>query len=264
MGKYRFWAALAGFPLWLECAHPYTMLLFRPYRIFPTQAQQQAFTALSGSAAPLALTRDELDALASSVPEEHPLYYLESLELYRKICDLLLPQGVLLFHCSAVALDGRAYLFTAPSGTGKSTHARLWKERFGDRLTMLNDDKPLLRFFPDGRVLACGTPFAGKEQLHTDAQAEVGGILVLRQAPRNTIRPLTAQEAFPIFYQQALRGLQQPQLVRASLDLLHRLSQIPTYVLGCTISQEAVTLAHQTLTGGSCYEAEARIHFSRH
>lgn len=250
MKKYRFWAMLAGFPLWLECAHPYTMLLFRPYQFSPTQAQKEEFTTLSGGFAPLTLTHEELEALSLSVQEGHPLHYLESLELYRKICDLLLPRDVLLFHCSAVALDGQAYLFTAPSGTGKSTHARLWQERFGNRLTILNDDKPLLRFLPDGRVLAYGTPYAGKEHLHTNAQAEVKGIVVLHQDTCNTIRPLAPREAFPIFYQQALRGLRQPDLLRASLDLIYRLARLPTYALGCTISQEAVTLAHQTLTGG--------------
>ena len=266
MRKYRFWAMLAGFPLWLESTYPYAMHQFHLYRIFPTDAQRAEFAALAGREAPISLTQAELDALSSSssAEEDTPPGYPESLELYRKICDLLLPRNVLLFHCSAVALDGSAYLFTAPSGTGKSTHARLWRERFHTRLTFLNDDKPLLRFLPDGQVLACGTPYAGKEGLHTNNQAPVKGILVLRQSPCNTIQPLTPREAFPIFYQQAFRALQRPELLHTSLDLIHRLAQLPAYTLNCNISQEAVTLAHQTLTGGSCYETETRIYFPRH
>lgn len=70
---------------------------------------------------------------------------LESLAVYRKISEIMVEHDTFLFHCSAVAVDGRAYLFTAPSGTGKSTHTRLWREVFGERAVMVNDDKPLLQ-----------------------------------------------------------------------------------------------------------------------
>ena len=66
--------------------------------------------------------------------------YLESLAVYRKLCEKMLDYDCFLFHCSAIALDGKAYLFAAPSGTGKSTHTRLWREVFGNRAVMINDD----------------------------------------------------------------------------------------------------------------------------
>lgn len=252
MGTGRdFWVRLAGYPLWLASPHAYTVGLFRDYRIDPSPTDEARFGALCRAAgwAQEPLRPGPEDAAPVPAGVSCPPAVLESLALYRKICDLLLRQDVLLFHSSAVALEGKAYLFAAPSGTGKSTQARLWKARFGERLTILNDDKPLLRFEPAGQVLACGTPYAGKEDLHTNRMVPVAGILVLHQSPVNTIRPLTAAGALPVYYRQCYRGLRDPALIHRTLDLMGRLTRLPAYELGCTISLEAVDLAWNTLRG---------------
>ena len=73
----------------------------------------------------------------------------------------------LLLHASAVVVDGRAYLFSAPCGTGKSTHVGLWRQRFGDEVTVINDDKPAIVFQGDTPYL-CGTPWSGKTALNNN------------------------------------------------------------------------------------------------
>ena len=201
---------------------------------------------MAAPGAPLGLTGAELAGLTEG-EEGFPPGYLESLELYRRICDLLLERDVLLIHGSAVALDGRACLFTAPSGTGKSTHARLWRERFGRRLTMINDDKPLLKVTAEG-VTVHGTPFAGKEGLQENSSAPVAGIILLHQAEANCIRRLSSQEAYPMLLNQTYRPKDGAGLMK-TLELVQRLSELPVYSMGCTISREAVALAVQTLTG---------------
>ena len=70
--------------------------------------------------------------------------YLEELAVYRKISEKMPYYDTILFHGSVVAVDGAAYLCTAASGTGKSTHTRLWREYLGDNAVMVNDDKPLI------------------------------------------------------------------------------------------------------------------------
>lgn len=111
----------------------------------------------------IAVTEEEIDR-ENVFKETYSRGYLESLAVYRKISEAVLDHDAFLFHCSAVAVDGEAYLFSAPSGTGKSTHTRLWRERFGERAVMINDDKPLIRM-EEGTFYVYGTPWNGKHHL---------------------------------------------------------------------------------------------------
>lgn len=103
---------------------------------------------------------------------------IESLAIYRKLCEKILDRNCVLFHCSAVAVDGKAYLFTAASGTGKSTHTRMWRQHFGGRAVMVNDDKPILRIKDDG-IYVCGTPWCGSMVADKRGSAGAGEICIL-------------------------------------------------------------------------------------
>ena len=92
--------------------------------------------------------RDDINCGREIIP--YPNDYLETLAIYRKLVEGMLSYDALLFHGSAVAVDGIGYLFTATSGTGKSTHSRFWRETFGERAVMVNDDKPLLKLTVNG------------------------------------------------------------------------------------------------------------------
>ena len=88
----------------------------------------------------------------------------ESDSLITSICDRMPFYDMFLMHAAVVAVDGVAYIFTAPSGTGKTTHTMLWKKHFGDRAVIVNGDKPLIRL-QGGKVYVCSTPWKGKEEL---------------------------------------------------------------------------------------------------
>lgn len=224
---------LAGHAIGLDCRYDYLPRQCRDYRTDrPPQWTVRA---------------TEADLLREN-PEGKPYAagYLESLALYRQICERLIEWDVVLFHGSALALDGKAYLFTAPSGTGKSTHAALWRQVFGARVTMINDDKPLLHIAPS-EVTVYGTPWAGKAHLQTNTSAPLAGIVLLHQAPDNTIRPLTAREAYPRLLSQTHR-VDAPQGLVHTLDLVWQLAGLPVYALGCTPTPEAALLACRTLT----------------
>lgn len=120
---------------------------------------------------------------------------METASVYRKIAEALIDRGILLIHGSAVALQGKGYLFLAPSGTGKSTHTRLWREVFHPEATMINDDKPLLRI-EQGIVRVCGTPWDGKHRLSTNRMVPLQAICLLERGEKNRIRRLPAQDGF--------------------------------------------------------------------
>lgn len=108
----------------------------------------------------------------------------------------ILPHEAISLHAAAVVLSDKAYLFMGQSGTGKSTHARLWQQSFpGCRL--LNDDNPMLRLH-DGQVWAYGTPWSGKTPCYRTERCQVQGIVRLAQAPHNRFLPATEVDAFSL------------------------------------------------------------------
>ncbi len=143
-------------------------------------------------------------------------------------------------HASSVILDGYAYLFSAPSGTGKSTHTEKWVRLFNARY--LNDDKPAVRY-RDGRWMAYGTPWSGKHDLSKPEKAPLGAIAFLRRGAENDIQRLTAQEAIPYYISQLLRAIP-AELMEQQLSLLDRLLQdVPVYLLTCRNDDEAAYVA---------------------
>ena len=157
--------------------------------------------------------------------------FLERNFLQRRIAALLEGENVLLIHGSAVALDGKGYLFTAPCGTGKSTHARLWRETLG--AVAVNDDKPFLRLTAEG-VLLCGSPWQGKHGIGGNVTVPLGGICLLQRGTENSIAPLTPADALP----ELLHQSDNSPLTAAVAE------RIPLWLLTCTPTPEAARIAH--------------------
>ena len=128
--------------------------------------------------------------------------FLERTAIQRKLADFLFEQDVLMTHGSTVAVDGKAYLFTAKCGTGKSTHTRLWRQVFGSRAAMVNDDKPFLKITEES-ILACGSPWSGKHGLDTNITVPLQGICILERGKENRIARITAEEALPMLLHQS-------------------------------------------------------------
>ena len=174
--------------------------------------------------------------------------YLETLAIYRKIADRMLDWDTLLFHGSVIAVDGSGYLFTAKSGTGKSTHTRLWRQHFGGRAVMVNDDKPLLRITHSG-VWACGTPWDGKHRLSTNTMVPLKGICILERGKENRIRAIRPQEALPMLLQQSHRPTD-PGKLEKLLELLDKLMNgTGFYRLECNMDPEAAQIAYSGMQG---------------
>lgn len=151
----------------------------------------------------------------------------------------------LYIHSSAIILDGKAYLFSAPSGTGKSTHTEKWIRLFGARY--LNDDKPALRLV-DGVWMAYGTPWSGKHDLSENIGVPLGGIAVLRRGEENTITPMEPSEALPYIMSQSIYGLPR-ELMDKQLTLLDRLLRdVPVWKLNCRNDDAAAHLSRDVMT----------------
>lgn len=174
--------------------------------------------------------------------------YLETLAVYRRIAEAMPARDTMLVHGSCVAVDGTAYLFCAPSGTGKSTHARKWRELLGERALMVNDDKPLVRV-EAGRALAFGTPWNGKHRLSSDVAVPLRALCLLERANTNHIGRITADEALPSLLRYVYRPLDPVALAR-TLALVDRLiACVSLWRLGCTADIEAAQVSFAAMAG---------------
>lgn len=185
--------------------------------------------------------------------------YLETLAVYRKIAEKLPFYDTFLFHGSALSLDGEGYLFAAPSGTGKSTHAGLWRQEFGSRVVMVNDDKPLLKI-TGSEVTVYGTPWDGKHHLSSNMAVRLKGLCLLERSDTNRIRPVSPREAWPGLMGQTYRPAD-PEALERTLKLVDGLSKrVELWRLGCTVSAEAARIAADGMRGRRQDEAEGRIY----
>lgn len=168
--------------------------------------------------------------------------FLERAAIQRAFAEFLFAHEILLFHGSAIAVDGEGYLFTAHSGTGKSTHTRLWREVFGDRAVMVNDDKPFLEIKHDG-IWLHGSPWSGKHGLDTNICVPLKGICILERGKENHIFPAAAEEALPMLQKQAYEPLAE-ETHSAFLALVEVLSrQVPLWKLSCNKEPQAALTA---------------------
>lgn len=169
--------------------------------------------------------------------------YLEELAVYRKIAEKMLDFDTVLFHGSVVAVGDVGYLFTAKSGTGKSTHTRLWREYFGERAVMVNDDKPLLHIADT--VTAYGTPYNGKHRLGTNISVPLKAICILTRSADNHIEAITREQAYTMLLQQVYRPADMLKMAK-TLDLVDRLADsMKLYKLGCNMDISAAQVAYE-------------------
>lgn len=173
----------------------------------------------------------------SHLTMEETEYIWSGEEFYLK----LLLFGGFMLHSSAVVHDGYAYLFSAPSGTGKSTHTNLWLNAFPDSF-ILNDDKPAVRLI-DGKFYACGTPWSGKHDISKNDLVPVAGLAFLERDTVNHIAPMASTTALFKILSQTVRPYD-PSFMDKLLDLLDVfIKTVPIHLLGCNMEPDAATTA---------------------
>lgn len=172
--------------------------------------------------------------------------FLDRAAIQRQFAEFLFDRDILLVHGSTVAVDGKAYLFTARSGTGKSTHTRLWREHFGLRAQMVNDDKPFLTVSGEG-VTAHGSPWSGKHGLDSNVSLPLGGICLLERGSENRIRTTAPEEILDMLRHQSLHP-RDPALEEKLEALLVELTgRVPLWKMQCTKDLEAARVANEAM-----------------
>ena len=201
-----------------------------------------------GSAFDASVTEAEIEAEAKNSENTSSYALLESLAVYRKISEYLPKKGSFLFHASALSVDGQAYVFTAESGTGKSTHARLWRQNFGDRVTMVNDDKPIITV-KDGKTYVSGTPWSGKHRLSTDITVPVKAICFLRRGRENVITKTDKNTVFEKLWTQTYKPADKEALTDTVRLISEVMKTVDFYDLQCNMEPEAAVISYKGMKG---------------
>lgn len=147
--------------------------------------------------------------------------YLEYICAYRKIATELLKFDAFVMHGTVIDVENKGIVFTALSGTGKTTHMLYWQEMLGDKLKIINGDKPIIRFF-DGVPYAYGTPWAGKEGFNTNARTKLEDICLIERADVNEVVPLTGFQVVSLFIKQIYHP-EDPVARNKTYDLANKL-----------------------------------------
>lgn len=195
------------------------------------------------------------DEKLQKLKDKHPTLGFDELEYIFTgfaFSNAILDFNGFCLHSSAVSLDNRAVLFSAPCGTGKSTHTRLWTEYFGkERAVIINDDKPAIRLINDV-FYVYGTPWSGKNNIHSNIKVPLQAIVFIEQSINNNVETLSSREAVKLLMNQSLRPFSSNNDGMSNLlNILDSiLKKIPIYRFGCNISMDAVELIYNTVNGG--------------
>jgi hypothetical protein len=152
----------------------------------------------------------------------------------------------IMIHSSAVKYKGKCYLFSAPSGIGKSTHTKMWKKIYGDDVEIINDDKPVVRLI-DNNLYAYGTPFAGGTYGYKDDRGLLDTIVFLKRGENNSIKEITNAQALPQLLYETTRKLHKVNMEKVfdMFDLIFE--KVKFYELFCNMEEDAAILAHDTI-----------------
>ena len=196
----------------------------------------------------LDVSDEYLNSLCRRATDESTRGQMENLAFSTQFNRRAIRFQTMLVHSSAVVCDGRAYLFSADSGVGKSFHTRLWLQAFGDRVHILNDDKPVVCM--SGEVpMVCGTPFDGGSGIALNESVPLGAIIFIERGEQNAVRVPAAKEIIQRLYFQTVRIVNAATADRMLDNFARLISMTKFYVLTCNTDIAAAYTAYNAVAG---------------
>ena len=224
-----FTVKIADIPIGIDNKYKYVEDISRDY----TTSLEPFFTLFA--------TDSEIEHERTLTDENFPVGIFESTAIYRKMAAKLSEFDAFIFHGAVIEFKGRAYLFTAKSGVGKTTHVRLWQEKFGKEVSVLNGDKPVIRII-DGKPYAAGTPWRGKEGYGKPGMLQLSGIAFLERGEINEAHPVSPDDVIMKFATQAY--IPRTAGTAKTLSLFDKvLKSTPLIALRCNMNPEAAEVA---------------------
>ena len=230
---------IAGVIIEISYNYRYTQKLFEGYE----------YKGENTPSATIVVSDEELEKECKLHPEE-PVFYLENLAILRKVMRLLVTKHqAILFHGSSIKYKDKAYVFTAVSGTGKSTHTRLLKEYLGDSVEFINDDKPILKLV-DGTVYCYGSPWNGKHHVGNNVSAPLKAVCIVNRAKDNSITKIPPEIAMKTLFEQSMEFSDEDTAINVLNVISKIMAQASFYNLNCNMDLSAAECSYR----GMIYE----------
>ncbi len=226
-----FTVRLAGYTIKIDNRYDFVENLCKEYTV---EADAADFT--------VSVSNEDMENERLLSPEEFSDGYLESLAVYRHIGDEISRSGGFIFHSAVIEYKGKAYAFAARSGTGKSTHIRLWRKAFGDDVGIVNGDKPIFKFSGD-ELYAYGTPWCGKEGFQRNVGFPLGAVCFIERGESNSIEQISGKEFTEYVFGQVYMPTSTEGRI-STLDMLDKMSKtVKIYKLKCNMDIQAAYVA---------------------
>ena len=190
------------------------------------------------------VSQNDISDFISNSKQHCNSFMAESTLILTQICNRILENyDGFFFHSSSLMLDDEAYVFTAVSGTGKSTHTALWRKLFKEKVVMINDDKPIIRK-KDGVFYVYGTPWMGKSNIGNNVKAPVKAVYILQRGEKNSVVRVKPGEVFKNILEATVVPTDRRNMEKL-LDLLNEFfSSAPLFLLTCNMDIEAAQVAY--------------------
>ena len=222
----------------IEFSYPFAENMLKPYLV-------------SDDVIPLEnikITKEEIDH-ETVHDTAHDEAYHEFVCIFRHITNSIIKYDGLFVHSAVISMDNDGYMFSGRSGVGKSTHINEWVKLFGnDRVTIINGDKPVIRFFDDG-IYAYGSPWHGIEGWSSNSKIKLKSVCFLKQSHENRIRELKSPEILKELINQTVIPANLKDKLKY-FELLDKfIKALEFYELECDISADAVMTAYTKMRG---------------
>lgn len=214
---------------------------------------RQARNYVSPGGKPCLMEINIADEILNNMLQENPHLSFDECEYIMtgyEFCKKLLDLGGFMLHSSAVAYENKAYLFSAASGTGKSTHTEIWQKVFGkDKAVIINDDKPVIKWDKDD-FYAYGTPWSGKSDKNSNVKIPLQGICFLERGKTNRIERISSKEAIMLILNQTVRPPEMNVMDKLLVIIDGLLKKVPVYRLWCNMEDEAAIVSYEGMKDG--------------
>ena len=196
-------------------------------------------------------SKEDIEKEYAISEEKLSLAHAEISKTLRTISEWLPNRDAFVLHSATFDVDGVGVAFAARSGTGKSTHMFLWQKLLGDRMTVVNGDKPIVRFFDDEPdcPYAYGTPWNGKEKLGCNMRTPLKHICFIERAKENSVEKVEAKDAINRILNQVYMP-KNPVALAKTIELINRLINCCNFwQINCNMEPEAAEVAYNAIFG---------------